>query len=227
MPCMPNAWTRSSTRRVLTPGYTPPGPRPPGLAQHAAWVRANSERSSRRGLAAPAARSCPPAYPTGVRDSRCDTQFDRWCARAVQRPGGRRAPSPSAKTRTPSRRKSACSTPALRSTSGSAILSSSANRFGSSHQDLDNRDENHPMAVRVNSRDFYTALGTLPGRWAAPIRFSSSSGLHGCRRPAEFRRRGGRTLKRVATLNERRLMEAYGLLMNVDSIEEAQRARVA
>jgi hypothetical protein len=28
--------------------------------------------------------------------------------------------------------------------------------------DLDNRDENHPMAVRVNSRDFYTALGTLP-----------------------------------------------------------------
>jgi hypothetical protein len=36
-------------------------------------------------------------------------------------------------------------------------------RFGSSHQDLDNRDENHPMAVRVNSRDFYTGLGTLPG----------------------------------------------------------------
>jgi hypothetical protein len=51
----------------------------------------------------------------------------------------------------------------LRSTSASAILSSSAIGFGSSHQDLDNRDENHPMAVRVNSPDFYyTALGTLP-----------------------------------------------------------------
>ena len=36
----------------------------------------------------------------------------------------------------------------------------SAIGFGSFH--LDNRDENHPMAVRVNSRDFYTALGTLP-----------------------------------------------------------------
>jgi hypothetical protein len=42
-------------------------------------------------------------------------------------------------------------TPALRSTSASAILSSSAIAFGSSHQDLDNRDENHPMAVRVNA----------------------------------------------------------------------------
>jgi len=35
-------------------------------------------------------------------------------------------------------------------------------------------------------------------------------------------RRRGRTLKRVATLNERRLMEAYRLLMNVDSIEDGQ-----
>ncbi|MBV8715250.1 MAG: hypothetical protein JO020_31090 [Chloroflexi bacterium] len=69
------------------------------------------------------------------------------------------------------RRKTAWSTPALRSTSASAILSSSAIGFGSSHQDLDKRDENHPMAGRVNS--FYTALGTLP-----PYRPVSRRDLH-------------------------------------------------
>src|SRR5947209_16758535 len=69
--------------------------------------------------------------------------------------------SSSAKTRTPSRKKSACSTPALRSTSASAILSSSAIGHGSFHQVWQRDDENHPMAARVNS-DFYTALGTLP-----------------------------------------------------------------
>ena len=33
-------------------------------------------------------------------------------------------------------------------------------------------------------------------------------------------RRHGRVIKRVASVNERRLMEAYRLLMNVDSIED-------
>jgi ParB family chromosome partitioning protein len=33
-------------------------------------------------------------------------------------------------------------------------------------------------------------------------------------------RRPGRVVKRVATINERRLMEAYRLLMNVDSVED-------
>jgi hypothetical protein len=33
-------------------------------------------------------------------------------------------------------------------------------------------------------------------------------------------RRRGRVVKRVATVNERRLMEAYRLLMNIDSIDD-------
>jgi hypothetical protein len=42
-------------------------------------------------------------------------------------------------------------------------LLDSAIGVGSSHRVLTLRDENHPMAVRVNGRDFfYTALGTLP-----------------------------------------------------------------
>jgi ParB family transcriptional regulator, chromosome partitioning protein len=47
-------------------------------------------------------------------------------------------------------------------------------------------------------------------------RVSELAGEARVRRP----RRAGRVVKRVATLNERRLMEAYRLLMNVDSIED-------
>jgi hypothetical protein len=45
----------------------------------------------------------------------------------------------------------------------SATLYSSAIGVGSSHRVLNNRDENHPMAVRVNSLWIIcTLLGTLP-----------------------------------------------------------------
>lgn len=58
--------------------------------------------------------------------------------------------------------KSASSTPALRSTLASANLNSSAIGCGSSHRGSRNRDENHPVAVRVNGPDFYTVLGSAP-----------------------------------------------------------------
>ena len=47
-------------------------------------------------------------------------------------------------------------------------------------------------------------------------RVSELAGEARLRRP----RRPGRVVKRVATINERRLMEAYRLLMNVDSVED-------
>ncbi len=67
-----------------------------------------------------------------------------------------------ANTRTLSRRKSACSTPALRSTSTSAISIPPPSVWLLLITDLVNRDENHPMAVRVNCLPIYTHAGTLP-----------------------------------------------------------------
>src|SRR5207302_6371721 len=43
--------------------------------------------------------------------------------------------------------------------------------------DLDNRDENHPMAVRVNSLWIYTRPGTLPKPWEDDLNFFPLSGL--------------------------------------------------
>src|SRR5207245_9078302 len=56
----------------------------------------------------------------------------------------------------------ACSTPALRSTSTSANLNSAAIGVAPLITDPGNRDENHPVAFRVNSLSIYTGPGTVP-----------------------------------------------------------------
>jgi ParB/RepB/Spo0J family partition protein len=87
----------------------------------------------------------------------------------------------------------------------------------------DRIDLGRAMALAPLARDeTLPGLGELLPRAAAMpredlvARVSQLAGEARIQRP----RRQSRVLKRVATLNERRLMEAYRLLMNIDSIED-------
>ena len=75
-----------------------------------------------------------------------------------------------------------------------------------------------PAGPRGDATDPGGALPEAPDMLREELvsRVSELAGEARLRRP----RRRGRIVKRVATINERRLMEAYRLLMNIDSIED-------